>query len=361
MRHFVAGNIHLSSEFFECLTVDDTLSKEDQKIIEELQLQYAAHGNLPFEWTPQENAYVSNHDKSQWRDYVIYRYKMKVYPRDKIIAEFPTYLLVEPVSACNLRCVMCFQIDKTFTKKPFMGTMDFEMFKRVIDEAHNGGTRAVTMASRGEPTLHPHITDMLHYASGKFVDLKMNTNGTKLTEDMTHRILSSGLTELVFSIEAQDAELYSKIRVGGKFNEVVRNIERVRDIRAKHYPDSKLTTTVSGVFFKQEQNVELYTNFWKTRVDHIATVECENRWNTYENVPHPDMTHPCEYLWERAYIWWNGDMNPCDVDYKSKLLLGNISSSTIAEIWHGELFSKMRDAHLNNQRAKFMPCDRCGI
>ena len=28
------------------------------------------------------------------------------------------YLLIEPVSTCNLRCPFCFQTDKTFTKKP---------------------------------------------------------------------------------------------------------------------------------------------------------------------------------------------------------------------------------------------------
>ena len=38
---------------------------------------------------------------------------------------FTSYLLVEPVSTCNLRCPFCFQSDKSFTKKPYMGVMDF--------------------------------------------------------------------------------------------------------------------------------------------------------------------------------------------------------------------------------------------
>ena len=30
------------------------------------------------------------------------------------------------------------------------------------------------------------------------------------------------------------------------------------------------------------------------------------------------------------FVWWNGDTNPCDVDYKSKLKVGNIKDSDIS-------------------------------
>ena len=101
-----------------------------------------------------------------------------VYPQLKKVAKFPVYMLIEPVSACNLRCVMCFQIDKTFTKKPYMGTMSLETFKKVVDEAVAGGTKAITMASRGEPLMHKKLPEMLEYAKGKFFEIKLNTNGT---------------------------------------------------------------------------------------------------------------------------------------------------------------------------------------
>ena len=35
-----------------------------------------------------------------------------------------------------------------------MGVMDFELYKKIIDEADELGVGAVTIASRGEPTLH---------------------------------------------------------------------------------------------------------------------------------------------------------------------------------------------------------------
>ena len=79
----------------------------------------------------------------------------------KLNTDYPPYLLIEPVSTCNLRCPFCFQTDKTFTKKPFMGVMDIEFFKKIVDEADSLGVGAVTLASRGEPTLHKNLKDML--------------------------------------------------------------------------------------------------------------------------------------------------------------------------------------------------------
>ena len=84
---------------------------------------------------------------------------------------------------------MCFQIDKSFTKKPFMGVMDLNFFKKIIDDCHNNGTKAITLASRGEPTLHPKLPEMLDYVSKKFLEIKLNTNATKLSEKLIRKIL----------------------------------------------------------------------------------------------------------------------------------------------------------------------------
>ena len=51
---------------------------------------------------------------------------------------------------------MCYQADKSFSNKSngYMGHMTLELFKKVIDEIE-GNIEAVTLASRGEPTLNP--------------------------------------------------------------------------------------------------------------------------------------------------------------------------------------------------------------
>ena len=142
----------------------DRFDEEDKEVVQVILDSLKETGELPFEISQQETNYLRTSDINIWCEYLVFRYKLRVYPQLKKVAKFPVYMLIEPVSACNLRCVMCFQIDNTFTKKPYMGTMSLETFKKVVDEAVAGGTKAITMASRGEPLMHKKLPDMLEYA-----------------------------------------------------------------------------------------------------------------------------------------------------------------------------------------------------
>ena len=106
-------------------------------------------------------------------NHLIFRYKFRNFPLERIVTKFPIYVLIEPVSACNLRCPFCFQVDTDFTRKPYSGIMDMKLFRRVIDECEANGTGAITLASRGEPTLHPKLSEMFEYMSGKFLKLNL--------------------------------------------------------------------------------------------------------------------------------------------------------------------------------------------
>ena len=120
---------------------------EDQKILNEI-IDLLRKKDFSL-LSPQEIHFLESNNEDVWTDYLIFRYKMNYFPKKKIVYDFPIYLLIEPVSACNLRCIMCFQIDESFTSDSnFMGTIDFELFKEIIDEAQKGGTKAITFASR---------------------------------------------------------------------------------------------------------------------------------------------------------------------------------------------------------------------
>ena len=130
--------------------------------------------NKNFSISPQETHFLNSNPDSMWTEYLIFRHKFENYPKEKTVVDFPFYVLIEPISSCNLRCIMCFQIDKTFSNdQSFMGRMDISLFKKVIDECKSGGTKAITLASRGEPTLHPNLGEMLEYCKDKFLELKL--------------------------------------------------------------------------------------------------------------------------------------------------------------------------------------------
>ena len=46
---------------------------------------------------------------------------------------------------------MCFQSDNTFIKKEFMGKMDINLYKKIIDESQSNGTKAITFGNLMDP------------------------------------------------------------------------------------------------------------------------------------------------------------------------------------------------------------------
>tara|TARA_B100001750_G_C15340860_1_gene512169 strand:+ start:74 stop:799 length:726 start_codon:yes stop_codon:yes gene_type:complete len=238
-----------------------------------------------------------------------------------------------------------------------MGLMSMDIFKKTIDEIA-GKIEAVTFASRGEPTLHKNFVDMLNYCEGKFLALKMNTNASRLNENLIHSILSSDLQTIVFSIDARDKIEYEKIRVGGNFEKVQKNLELFNDIRTKHYSREDKIVRISGVKINQKQNVEDMKNKWGDLVDSVAFVNYTPWENSYENNINNIKT-PCPELWLRMFVWHDGKVNPCDYDYKSELSKWNMKDNTITDIWTSNEYNEYRTAHLQEKRKTLSPCNRC--
>lgn len=342
---------------------DKSILIEIEKILSQGKISDTVLGDkgIVFSFSPQEFHWLAKHPQNKWLEYIIYRYQFKIFPKQKKLLDFPLYLLIEPTSICNLRCTMCFQTDKSFRKKEFMGMMSWELFTKLADQAKDNDCRAITLASRGEPTLHSDFGKMLHYLNDAgILDIKINTNATRLNEKIINDILSAGVSECVFSIDAADKETYEKIRVGANFEKVVANVRLFHKIREKNFPNSSTITRVSGVDVDEKQNKEEIIKFWSEIVDELTINTMNPRWDTYNNKI-MDNKEPCTQLWRQMYIWYDGIANPCDFDYESYLKVGDANRQTIKEIWTGENYNQLRNDHLNKQRAKHLPCDRCPL
>lgn len=336
------------------------LSKEDNEVIKNILKQKSIINN-------KEEFFLTGHELLEFlrisdnkvHRYLIYRYKYNLYPKKKIVGDYPPCIQIEPTSVCNYRCIMCYQADKSFSSKSqgFMGNMEFEMFKNAIDELE-GNVEAITFASRGEPTLNKYFADMLKYCEGKFLGLKMNTNASMLNEKLIHNILSSDIQTVVFSIDSKDKESYEKIRINGKFEKILKNLELFNNIRNSQYSRNKQIIRISGVKINSEQNIEEMKKQWGDIADVIAFTNYTPWESSYENEIN-EITEPCSELWLRMFLWYDGKVNPCDYDYKSKLSKFSFKNSTIKEIWNSEYYNLLRAKHLDGNRKTLEPCARC--
>lgn len=298
--------------------------------------------------------------RERWSRFIEYRYRFKIYPRRQILSGFPIVLCVEPTSICNLRCQMCFQSDPSFSAdRAQMGRMEPALFRQIVDEMAENRCESLVIASRGEPTLHPAFPEMLRYATERVLDVKVNTNATRLDEKLCRSILDAEPNVVVFSIDSSDPAQYEEIRKGAKFAQVLENVRRFRDIRAADYPASRTTTRVSGTIFRDDQEKEKIRDFWSGVADQVALHGAWPFWDSY-SAPLSEVSTPCAVLWERMYIWWDGTCNPCDIDYKSLLALGRVDGrTTVKEIWMGGEARRQRELHHAARKNSLVPCNRC--
>lgn len=295
----------------------------------------------------------------QQKKYLIYRYRFNEYPRRKVHNPFPIVLSLEPVSACNLRCTMCFQIDPRLSKdKKHLGVMKMDLYRELIEEAGRHGLASLVLASRGEPTLHPQLPEMIRLAKAAgILEVKVNTNATKLNEKLSRALLDAAPEILVFSVDAASKEPFERIRVGANFDEVVANIDRFHEIRRNEYPESMTTTRISMLDLGDD-TLEA-ESFWAPRVDEFSIGGVSDLLNVYDGPVLEDAT-PCTILWERLFIGWDGTVNPCDNDYLFELAFAKIGNGvSIESVWNSEKMKTYRGFHEMGKKSQLHPCGRC--
>jgi hypothetical protein len=142
------------------------------------------------------------------------------------VGPLPSRLYVECTAACNISCAQaCCAPETGITRTRQAGMLDFELFKRVIDEAGPSLGR-VDFFNYGEAFLHKRAVEMCEYIKTKFphIYLYTSTNGLAFTEEAVRRLVRSGIDEVTFSIDGATPESYVKYRQRGDFAKAIRNL-----------------------------------------------------------------------------------------------------------------------------------------
>src|SRR5215203_654076 len=146
--------------------------------------------------------------------------------RDLAVAALPPRLYIECTAACNISCEQaCCAPETGITRTRHAGMLDFEVFKRVIDEAGPSLGR-IDFFNYGEAFLHKRAVEMCEYIKLHFphIYLYTSTNGLAFTEEQVRRLARSGIDEVTFSIDGATPDSYVKYRKRGDFDKAIRNL-----------------------------------------------------------------------------------------------------------------------------------------
>src|SRR5258705_12478590 len=119
--------------------------------------------------TAEREAQLEQNRGDGWeQEYAEYRRKWSEYPQQQQVSEYPLLVDIELSSLCNLTCPMCYTITDEFKKQVNSTRMEWELYKRIIDEI-GGRVPAIRLSLRGEATLHTKFIEAISYAKQKGV------------------------------------------------------------------------------------------------------------------------------------------------------------------------------------------------
>jgi SynChlorMet cassette radical SAM/SPASM protein ScmF len=134
-------------------------------------------------------------------------------------------------AGCNLACRHCWISPQYQPNGGTGGHLDFELFKRAIDEGLTLGLKHVKLTG-GEPLLHPDITRIIDVLFEEKLGMTIETNGTLLTRDFTHYLREhSTLTHISISLDGASPSTHDPFRgVKGSFDKAVQGIRYLVEV-----------------------------------------------------------------------------------------------------------------------------------
>jgi radical SAM protein with 4Fe4S-binding SPASM domain len=297
--------------------------------------------------------------------------------RRERVAGMPAKFFIDPINVCNLRCPLC-ATGRGVLARP-RGLVALADLKRVVDEIAPYAYQ-IELYNWGEPLLHPDIFEMIQYASQRRITVGLSSNLNRLDADMARRLVESGLTQLVVSIDGAIQESYAAYRRGGQLDKVLENLELLLETRRSLERRTPFVMWRMLVGKHNEHEIEavgrmaheMGVDSFSTSVLYVDTEDKDQvaQWlptdPAYSPYDHKgeklENTWHCHDLWESMVINWDGGVAPCCWLHDSQFDFGNVSDQTVREIWNNQSYvSARRVIGKKRMRPGEVPtiCHRC--
>ena len=265
----------------------------------------------------------------------------------------------ETTTRCNYNCIICPR-EKLIRK---METMPFKMFKKLFDKiiAETSQYNTVTFSGFGEPLLDPTLDEKIRYARIYGFDVLILTNGSLLTAERFRVLEQLGVKSIRISLYGMSPETYSAIH--GISNlalhpRIQKNLVEIARIKKT----TELLFTYNVVPGINDKEIDTWIAFWQDKADLIEVWRPHN-WvdgRDYRLVQQEKLK-TCGRPWNTPLqIQADGTVNMCCFDFNGKLLLGDLKTQSLEEIFSSECFNRILHCHeTGNFAGSNLICENC--
>ena len=276
-------------------------------------------GNYSMDTAERDLEFIKNLSAGWEQEYNEYRKKWVDNAKNQILSDYPLLVDLELSSICNLKCPMCYTISKQFKENVNTKRMDFDLFKKIIDEI-GGKVPALRLSLRGEATLNKNFVECIKYAKEKGIkEVSTLTHGFKLDIPFFEKIVKAGIDWITISIDGVE-ETYNEIRKPLKFNDLLNKIKNIKKYKDRNNL-KKPVIKVQGIWPAVAKDPDKYYNTFAPIVDQVAfNPLIDYLWND-EEIEYLDEDFSCPQQYQRLVVGADGLVMKCSNDEENKGLL----------------------------------------
>lgn len=287
------------------------------------------------------------------------------------LPDFPNYIDIEMTNLCNFRCLMCPTGTRSLSRSS--GMMDEGLFYRILDQIKEHKT-PLRFIRWGEPTMHPKLLEFLRAAKSHGIICHMNTNGSKMTDELMQALIEIPLDSIKFSFQGVDQKSYREMRNIDYYDDLLAVVRRLYDMRGERdYPYIQVSTTIT---YEPRQMVQSFlkhvapftdrATVGMTLLSHLDMDKVflgEEEMKTLEHLRSQERIlkkHPeCPEVFEKLSINWDGTVTACCGDSDNLMPIGDLREQSLEDIWRGERLKHYRDLLVDMRHDEIPMCSTC--
>ena len=304
----------------------------------------------------------------------------KIAPFAQELAKFPRWLAFSTTNLCNLKCKWC---PNLLIKKK--GTMPSILFYKIIDDffinsPDKGFLKSgIWFGEFGEPLLDRNLIEYINFIRNRSKNISLNlfTNGLKLTEEVIESLLTNNVN-IDISLDELDEKQYKLIK-GIDLQPVYNNIINSCKLYSKYKPKSHFIIhfktmkdkkhIINHELFKEIKQFDIKTRVssmintamqnWAGALDRNKVSKQYSNKNPNHRYVKEKLNVPCIRLYTTMEINYNGLVHLCCKDIFGKIILGDLNTSSIAEIWADKTIASIRNLAKKRKRFSIPLCNKC--
>lgn len=278
---------------------------------------------------------------------------------------FPRAVQFQTMSTCNAKCAFCCHSSNP-DEIPH-GRMDDALIKKIVKECGRSFVGRVSPYLTNEPLLDkrmPAILKDIKKYSIYPVRTRITTNASLLTPKIGEELIKSKLSHMWISVNGYSEETYRE-SMALDFETTMRNIDNFLELKKKmgaKGPRVHISTIQTKLV---EHEIEDAKKYWASRDVKFHLHKLDNRvgQDTFDSIAPGEgkiaFNRTCDLFLKQAYIVENGDMIICCHDWRQSVVVGNITNSSIREVWNSDRFKTLIYEYMEGNFKNLEICRTC--